>query len=443
MQGPETITFYEHQVRSYQEIGLPPDHPVFEQIDQINRQGKKEIITLGRKSIRANEMVGLVRVDQITFQILPKIDRGAGGPDGPAGMANTAVLNLLFLLSYAYDLKLYQPDLLHLASRHANWYEFLTYLFAADLHRQIQLGFAQNYIFREESLPVIRGRWDLNRQIGQHAFVKDRFDVTFDEFSPDIRLNRVLRFVVERLRQTTTDPRNLNLLSDLSAWLAPVSLLPEVSINELDQVLFNRLTERFQPAFQLARLFLSQETLSLQSGRSNSFAFVVDMNRLFERFVARFLARHQQAILPEAWQNFQIVPQAHGAGVYLAQRITSGRPAPIAQLKPDILFLQPGFIRPALVMDTKYKQLDAAMRRRGVAESDLYQMLAYITRFECSQTVLLYPQPDEQSAVHELFLLEPSQAKVWIHTINLHQPLKNAESLFPDFQRVFQPFAAQ
>jgi 5-methylcytosine-specific restriction enzyme subunit McrC len=439
---PVTITLYEHQTRSYQEIGLPPDHPVFEQLDRINQQAKKEIINLGRKGIRANEMIGLVRVNQIIFQILPKIDQKAGEPDGPEGKANAAVLNLLFLLSYAYDLKLYQPDLAHLASRHANWYEILTYLFSSDLHRQIQLGFAQNYIFREENLSVIRGRWDLNRQIGQHAFVKDRFDVTFDEFSPDIRLNRVLRFVVEHLRKTTSDPRNLNLLSDLSSWLEPVTLLPEVMLGELDQVLFNRLNERFQPAFQLARLFLSQQTLSLQGGRTNTFAFVLDMNLLFERFVARFLVRHRHAILPAGWQNIQINPQAQGSSVYLAQRMTSGRPVPIAHLKPDILFQQPGFSHPLMVMDTKYKQLDLSMRRRGVAESDLYQMLAYITRFECQQTVLLYPQPDAQTQIHELFVLEPSQARVWIHTINLHQPLENANSLFQDFQQIFQALTA-
>jgi len=112
---PVTITLYEHQTRSYQEIGLSPDHPVLEQLDQINQQAKKEIITLGRTGIRANEMVGLIRVDQIIFQVLPKIDHTEGNFQGPEGKANAAVLNLLFLLSYAYDLKLYQPDLAQLA----------------------------------------------------------------------------------------------------------------------------------------------------------------------------------------------------------------------------------------------------------------------------------------------------------------------------------------
>jgi hypothetical protein len=50
---PMTITLYEHQTRSYQEIGLAPDHPVFEQLDRINQLAKKEIITLGRKGIKA------------------------------------------------------------------------------------------------------------------------------------------------------------------------------------------------------------------------------------------------------------------------------------------------------------------------------------------------------------------------------------------------------
>lgn len=430
----QTIFFYEHQYRSYAEIGLPPEHAVYEQLEQINRQAKKEILTLTRKGVRANEMVGVIQAGPVTFQILPKIDQPGTGQDAAA-----AVLNLLFLLSYAYDLKLHLPDLARLASRHANWYEFLTFLFASDLHRQVQRGFAHSYIQREEALPVIRGRWDLNQQIGRHAFVKDRFDVTFDEFSPDIRLNQILRFVVERLRQTTNDARNLALLSDLSAWFDPVTLLADIPLAELDQVVFDRLNERFQPAFQLARLFLSQQSLSLQSGRTASFAFLLDMNRLFERFVARFLERHHKQIFAGRWKNIQIQAQAKGAKVYLGKRMTAGSPTPIAQLKPDLLFRQPGFTRPDLIMDTKYKQLDPAAARRGVAESDLYQMLAYITRFECEETILLYPQPSARAAIHELFILEPAQARVWIHTINLHQPLKSAETLFPEFQRIFKP----
>ena len=435
---PKLVTFYEHQNRSYAEIGLPQEHAVFEQLDRINQQAGKEILTLGRKGVRANEMVGLLRIDQITFQILPKIDQGEGGAGKPDEQAPAAVNNLLFLLSYAYDLKFYQPDLARLASRQANWYEFLTYLFASDLHRQIQSGFAQSYIRREEALPVIRGRWDLNRQIGQHAFVRDRFDVSYDEFSPDILLNQVFRFVVEWLCRVTTDSRNLSLLTDLSAWLSPVTSLTEVSTAVLDQVHFNRLTERFQPAFQLARLFLSQQTLSLQSGRTNTFAFLLDMNRLFERFVVRFVERHRDEIFPERWKDIQILQQAKGAKVYLGKRMRSGTSTPIALLKPDILFFHSGFSQPILLMDTKYKRLEPDLVRKGVAESDLYQMLAYVTRFECDQTILLYPQPDARSVIHELFVLEPGEAKVWVHTINLHRPMVNARGLVAEFVAIFQ-----
>ena len=432
---PQLVTLYEHHNYSYAEIKIPAEHIVFERLEQINLKSKKEILTLTRKGIRTNEMVGVLQVDEFTFQILPKIDQPETGKE----VANQAVLNLLFMLSYAHDLKLHLPDLAHLTSRHDNWYEVLTFLFASDLHRQVQSGFAQNYVQREEMQPVIRGRWDLNRQIGVHAFVKDRFDVIFDEFSPDTRLNQILRFVVDRLRQTTTDARNLALLTDLSVWFDPVTPLADVSVAELDQMVFTRLNERFQPAFQLARFFLSQQTLSLQSGRSHTFAFLLDMNRLFERFVARFLERHRGEILRGRWSDLHIQVQAKGAEVYLGKRLTTGEPSPIALLKPDLLLYHPGFIQPILIMDTKYKQLNPVAARRGVAESDLYQMLAYITRFECNEAVLLYPQPSAKSAFHEHFILEPGQAHVWIHTINLHQPLKNAETLFPEFWHIFPP----
>jgi 5-methylcytosine-specific restriction enzyme subunit McrC len=44
------------------------------------------------------------------------------------------------------------------------------------------------------------------------------------------------------------------------------------------------------------------------------------------------------------------------------------------------------------VIDTKYKALDPADAKLGLAETDAHQMFAYKERYGCPRVVLLYPQ---------------------------------------------------
>ncbi len=77
-----TVTLFEHQERSYAELGWHHDHPALEQIEQINQATGAELIRLGHGSIKATQFVGVMRLHDFTLQILPKIDFDpSGDPD--------------------------------------------------------------------------------------------------------------------------------------------------------------------------------------------------------------------------------------------------------------------------------------------------------------------------------------------------------------------------
>ena len=135
-------------------------------ISGLNSSLGKEIISLRRKGIKATQFVGVVRVGEVTLQILPKIDyHSQGDADAPLHSnsydkaSSSATTNLLFLLSYAQDLHVYEKDIASLSHQSMDWFEFLTHLLALDLHRLMQRGLAHNYILIEDTLPVMRGRW--------------------------------------------------------------------------------------------------------------------------------------------------------------------------------------------------------------------------------------------------------------------------------------------
>ena len=95
------------------------------------------------------------------------------------------------------------------------------------------------------------------------------------------------------------------------------------------------------------------------------------MNRLFERFVAAWLAEHH----PDGWT---VRPQLHRA-------LDRGQ---TLSMYPDIVLERWG--RPRVVVDTKYK-----IETRGVpARGDAYQALAYCRALELPTCVLVYPDRD-------------------------------------------------
>src|SRR5205823_9114854 len=93
------------------------------------------------------------------------------------------------------------------------------------------------------------------------------------------------------------------LLGDLRQLMDEVSLLSFVSAADASSTLLTRLNQRYAPLLNLARLFLDGGAIQLAADDLSMFAFVFDMNQLFEAFVANFIRRHRDEILPPALQK--------------------------------------------------------------------------------------------------------------------------------------------
>jgi 5-methylcytosine-specific restriction endonuclease McrBC regulatory subunit McrC len=94
-------------------------------------------------------------------------------------------------------------------------------------------------------------------------------------------------------------------------------------------------------------------------------------------------------------------------------------PKSLFLLKPDLILFSKDR---KLIIDTKYKILDPDDERLSVSQSDLYQMLAYSLKHNCSNIVLLYPShlikqaPKEPYEIHH----DGKTVRIFIRTINLN-----------------------
>jgi len=394
-------------------------------LERLNRTAGTELLRPvvygGKKELRAAQHVGVFRLGNRTIQVLPKIYQADGMTDRQQ-QARQATRNLLHMLQIAGDVPIREQGLASLLWRDMDWFEILTRMFAVHLQEEWRRGASRGYVLVEDDLPALKGKWRIADQIRRPG--RDHLlAVAYDEFTADIPLNRVFRFVVERLWGATRDGNNRQLLGELRQWLDEVTLLPALNAGDASLTLLTRLNRRLEPLLNLARLFLNGGAMQMTAGDLSSFAFVFDMNRVFEGFVVNFLRRHRLEILPPDRWDCDLLPQARGASRFLAR--SEGKS--VFRLKPDLAFRN-GQAFPLLI-DAKYKRLEPGGSGQDVAQADFNQMFAYAHRYDCPRVLILYPQTaDMPSALYREFTLEGTDGKtIAVATVDIRVDLGGAE----------------
>jgi len=383
------VSVFEHQPISLIGEDVPFRQTHLRQLERLNLQAGVEIVRLGYRQLRATSYVGVIQLGNVTLQILPKVDATGVNDARHSASVEKAAANLLWMLVYAGELPIHENEVTSLIKRRGNLFEILVRVFCERLSKQLVTGFHRTYRQRRELLPVLKGRWLFSEQLCKQPLLRERFLVVYDEFSKDNPLNRVFCYVIHFLWGLTQDPGNRRQLDILRMWFDQVTLLPNISPQDLARVTFTRLNEAYRPIFNLACIFLGQESLYLRAGRIQTFSFLLDMNVLFERFVVGFLRRHRQQALPERLKRCEIIAQGVGEPRWLASTEPSGGEKKF-RLKPDILFRSPdGSI--TLVVDTKYKV------HSEIQQADAFQMHAYSKRYKCPDVLLMYPESQTAS----------------------------------------------
>ncbi len=268
--------------------------------------------------------------------------------------------------------------------------EILIRHFAERLLAEARRGLPRRYIGCEDDLPVLRGRLDVARQFTVNAVRPDRLACRYDVLSSDFALMQIMAASVVFLRRYARTPATQRLLDELRFVLADVSLLP-LSALPWEKVQIDRTSRRWEGLYRLARLLVRREwqTTRHEANAHDGLTLLFPMEKLFEDAVATLLRR---AIAGAPWARGVDVITQGGArkclGEWSEAALAEGKhfaTYPDIQLKrgPDVL----------AIIDTKWKRLDAnpLNPKRGVNQSDVYQMMAYARLYRCERLMLLYP----------------------------------------------------
>ena len=348
------------------------------------------ILTDHHRWLRSQQIVGVVAGDDCSLEILPKIDQlgDVGTREGRASLRH----RLVHMLDVALGLEIGLGRQAAMARQDETLLDILIRAFADHLANEVRRGLPRHYLHCEDELPVLRGRLDVTRQFTTLAVRPDRLACRFDVLSADIPLLRIMKACVVALSRYARRADTRRRLSELRLALADVS---DVQPRQLrwDAVTIDRSNLRWRSLLNLARLFLRREWQATHRdadlGGPAGVTLLFPMNDLFEAYVAALL---RAALAP---MGYEVVEQG-GLRHCLFELAPDGSPVrPLFQTKPDCLIRKGG--QTVLVLDTKWKRLAPAARdpKRGVSQSDVYQLMAYARLYDCARLMLLFPfHPD-------------------------------------------------
>ncbi len=301
--------------------------------------------------------VGAVRIGDLQVQVTPK--KGVG------------LSRLLFLLGYAKNPG-FRPEDVHGPQEDELW-PALGESLARMVERATARGALQGYQTREEALPVVRGRILIGEQIARRPGQMVPIEVRFDEFTIDIPENQILRTAIRRMLGVPRLAQGVrSRLLHLDGRLAEVSMLrPGAPLPAWRET---RLNAHYAHALRLAAIVLQYGSVEAGAGSVRVAAFVVDMAKVFEDFVA--------TALKESLAKFGGDTQDQ----YKTQLdVAQSRSQAGIRMQVDLVHLVDG--KPSLVFDAKYK---VAKGEGQYPNADHYQMLAYCTALNLPTAWLVY-----------------------------------------------------
>ena len=303
--------------------------------------------------LRASSWVGAIVLPRLTIRILPKVDdlrtvltmftSGAGLVDW--GASHTA----------------YQQD---------DLVEGIAELVLREIGSATRRGLVHGYRHTEERLPVIRGRLDV-QQLAARPWDAWPVPCRYDDFTPDVAENRVLLAAVKQITRWPVGPVVRRLAAALLQRFVEVDDSP-APLLEVDQIRRTPLNEHYQAALALCRLVLEGFGLAQASGGVVAHTFLVDMNKLFEKWIG-------DELTSRLWPSLDVIEQ-HSTALSLSPRVN---------MAPDLVFRRGKEI--VFVADVKYKLTGGGMART----EDYYQLLAYTTAMRLPHGLLIYCRADD------------------------------------------------
>lgn len=237
-------------------------------------------------TLSARQWVGVVEVEGARVEIYPKLDKAllqGAAPD--ERIADSTLSALLPLLEAAQFGDWVETGDAALGETQLSFVDVWAFLLGRHLSVELRRGVVAQYQHQRDDLAGVRGKIAVSRQVGALWNRMDVIACEWDEFSADTPFNRLLKCACVEVRKRTMHPVARGLLGDCAFMLNDAAdVAPAVALRQTNRLIWTRGAQRYRAAFELARRLLRELSPELEGEAANSWAFLVDMNAVFEGF---------------------------------------------------------------------------------------------------------------------------------------------------------------
>ena len=379
-----TIQVFEH---SFLPIEGKFEQRHFVALSKLNALHNYQYFDLKHNGIVFKQFVGVIQVDGLTIEILPKIDN-----DGKSEAVWQNVLNEM--LRVTRKLKVQKVGNANVNKQSIHLLDIYFEWFLNEVQTLIHQGLIKQYYKETSNVKALKGKLEFAGHISKNLVHKERFYTTHQVYDKDHLIHQILFKALDIVERCSKG-------SYLYSKCKTVQLnFPEVKAISVTEATFskvpsNRKTAPYETALAISKFIILNFAPNISSGSENMLALLFDMNSLWEEYI---LARLKQT-------DEQIT-------VYGQQSTTFWNGITI---RPDIVIEKGG---ETFIIDTKWKKMNGGKP----STDDLRQMYVYNDYWNSDKAMLLYPSNESSFngfAPFEKTSSQPSQHKCGLGTISI------------------------
>ena len=331
--------------------------------------------------------------------------------------------NIYYLLCYAWN-KLEEKDRVAVAIDDRT--ELLD-LFAKVIINASKLllkrGIDHNYISNSLELAGVKGKLEFSQTVKSNLLFKQKTCCTFDEFSANILLNRILVTTIYRLIRTKGLDKQLKKELKHLLWLFAGIESIELNASIFNSIVLNRNNRFYAFVLNVCEIIYHNSLPSEEKGVFQFADFTRDdqkMNQLFEAFIRNFYRiefKNRYSVKSEIirWQ-FEYAGTA--SYDYLPQMQTD------ITLEND---------REKIIIDAKFyrETMTLNYQKEKIKSANLYQLFSYLLNQQTQEEktiqatgILLYPTIEQDYNLSYRYHQHP----IFIKTVNLNTNWRNIEN---------------
>lgn len=352
----------------------------------LTNNPKAGYFTLYLNRIRFCNYVGVIMVDDLIIEVLPKTDRHDASPKLWQRV-------LLDMLSISLQVQAKTTTHADIHVRQHSVLEAYLQLFLEETEILLHQGLVKKYRTNISNQNALKGKLLVHQQVTKNLVHRERFYVSHQVYDRNNVYNAILKQTLNCIgsihASDSIDKSADKLLLDFPEC-EPI----KASTKLFERLIYDRKTERYKTAVELAKIILLNYHPDLKGGANNILAIMFDMNVLWETYVYKMIKKASSGDDKNTPCN--VLPQQQ------RRRFWQHPDRWTLHLKPDIVVEKTGT---TYILDTKWKyQKDTSME-------DVRQMYAYGNYWEAKKRYLMYPDNIEKEVKKEDGLFYDTRTK--------------------------------